>query len=527
MRLTQNAKDDIVALQDFHDVGWLRVDLRPIKQVLTTYASKWVWTFTKYLCDQVTRMLENLDQFLKRTEPAIEEITGEERDTASFKRMMCLFNEVSAQQQEMDSKFTAMHRTVLLVKKYGQKLPPSTQGLFDAAPARWNSLKTKVSLAKQRLGPRIQEESESISKDLATFGDRVMVLDQELANSSVYSREFPIAEAWSTIDTFVQRLDVLENEAQDLIELQELLEANVVNFGLLPQCRLDLSNLKQVWETVRLIEEQQSQWRKHRWQKMNTAFLKEETTKQVEIVRALPEDVCTWDVYLGLMESITTIQACLPLIDDLSNPAMHTRHWKQLVRVTGGAVQIDNDTLKRMTLGELLSLGLQKHGDDVRAIVQRAVKDLSIEHSLKTYEEVWLSKLFELKDHETGPLSLLKNTAPIFDELESHQVALQTMQTSSAAGSFLDEVMKWQKRLQTVEAVLSMWLQVQEKWLQIEEVWLHDELKQALPTDSNLFAQINRDFHLLMRATERNPNVLMCCQRKSSFTLHSDVLLIN
>ena len=49
----------------------------------------------------------------------------------------------------------------------------------------------------------------------------------------------------------------------------------------------------------------------------------------------------------------------MPLIDDLSNPAMRTRHWKQLVRVTGGAVQIDNDTLKRMTLGELLSLGLQ------------------------------------------------------------------------------------------------------------------------------------------------------------------------
>lgn len=53
------------------------------------------------------------------------------------------------------------------------------------------------------------------------------------------------------------------------------------------------------------------------------------------------------------------IQACLPLIDDLSNPAMRTRHWKQLVRVTGGVVQIDNDSLKRMTLGELLNLGLQ------------------------------------------------------------------------------------------------------------------------------------------------------------------------
>ena len=37
--------------------------------------------------------------------------------------------------------------------------------------------------------------------------------------------------------------------------------------------------------------------------------------------------------------------------------------------------------------------------DDVRAIVQRAVKDLSIEQSLKKYEEVWLSKLFEMRAH--------------------------------------------------------------------------------------------------------------------------------
>ena len=44
--------------------------------------------------DQVTSMLESLDEFLKRTEPEIESITGEERNTASFMKMMRLFNEV-------------------------------------------------------------------------------------------------------------------------------------------------------------------------------------------------------------------------------------------------------------------------------------------------------------------------------------------------------------------------------------------------------------------------------------------------
>ncbi|XP_076457719.1 uncharacterized protein LOC143291635 isoform X3 [Babylonia areolata] len=581
----RTARDEVENFDDYHCVGWLRVDVQPIKQVLTTYASKWMWTFTKYLSDQVTAMLENLDMFLKRIEPEIESITGEERDTASFMKMMRLFNEVSAQQSEMDGKFAAMHRTVLLLKKYGQILPEKTQYLFSAAPGRWSNLKTKVSLAKQRLGPRIQEESASISQDLEKFSLRVMGLQQDLENSDVYNRECSISEAYLMIDNFSKQLVVLENEAQDLIELQELLEASVVNFTVLPSCRYELNNLKQVWETVRVIDDQQSEWKRHRWQKMNTKFLREETNKQLEIVKGLPDDVLTWDVYMGLHESITTIQACLPLIDDLSNPAMRTRHWKQLVRVTGGAFTIDNDTLKRMTLKELLSLGLQKHVDDVRAIVQRAVKDLAIEMSLKTYEEVWLSKIFDLRPHtrnktpsseltqdnqseysqseagasqnqgpagrqmgtrttsrisnqsshsknkrssisslpasllnlgeDSGHLLLLTNTEPIFEELEHHQVTLQAMQSNSAAGSFLDEVLKWQKKLQTIEAVLTTWLEAQEKWVELEEVYTGADVRAALSHDANRFAMVNKDFRLLMRATERNPNVLQCCSRKN------------
>lgn len=36
--------------------------------------------------------------------------------------------------------------------------------------------------------------------------------------------------------------------------------------------------------------------------------------------------------------------------------------------------------------------------------MQRAVKDLSIEQSLKTYEEVWLSKIFEMREHTRNKL---------------------------------------------------------------------------------------------------------------------------
>ena len=52
---------------------------------------------------------------------------------------------------------------------------------------------------------------------------------------------------------------------------------------------------------------------------------------------------------------------------------------------------------------------------------------------------------------DNGSLMLLTNTRPIFEELETNQVSLGVIQSSSAAGSFLDEVTKWQKRLQSIE----------------------------------------------------------------------------
>eukprot|EP00057_Strongylocentrotus_purpuratus_P006394 XP_011660868.1 PREDICTED: dynein beta chain, flagellar outer arm [Strongylocentrotus purpuratus] len=584
------ARDEIVAVVDQRDVGWTRCDLEPIKQVLTTYASRWMWTFTKYLSDQVTALLQDLDFFLKRIEPEIECISGEERDTASFMKMMRIFNEVSAKQQEMDGQFTAMNRTVLLLKKYGQALPERTKSLYDAAPGRWNNLKTKVSLAKQRLGPRIQGESASITKDLAEFGERVEALNSALAASEVYTWECFLDDAFSEIDKFQRKLEELDNEAQDLIELQDLLETAVVNFTILPECRHELHNLHEVWDTVRTLQEQQQEWKQERWQTMNTKYLREATNDQLTTVKTLPDETHSWDVTRGLEESILVIQACLPLIEDLSNPAMRTRHWKQLVRVTGGALVIDNESLINMTFGQLLQLGLQNHVDEVRAIVQRAVKDVTIESALKTYEEIWLSKLFDLRPHvrhivvgtsekndkdqhsdtksemsqsqsdlgtaitdtrsrrrtmsrmsaltlgagrqkrasvsslpasllnlgdDNGNLFLLKDTDPIFTELESHQVALQGMQSSSAAGSFLDEVTKWQKRLQTIEAVLTVWLEVQEKWVELEEVFSGADVRASLSHEASLFTSANRDFRLFMRASEKNPNVLQCCQRKS------------
>lgn len=44
---------EIAALPSTCNIGWLRVSAKPLKQALATWASKWVYLFTKYLQDKV------------------------------------------------------------------------------------------------------------------------------------------------------------------------------------------------------------------------------------------------------------------------------------------------------------------------------------------------------------------------------------------------------------------------------------------------------------------------------------------
>ena len=50
------------------------------------------------------------------------------------------------------------------------------------------------------------------------------------------------------------------------------------------------------------------------------------------------------------------------------------------------------------------------------------------------------------------------------------QLSLHSMLGGSAASSFADDIMKWQKTLQNLEAVLNLWWEAQQKWIKLDDV---------------------------------------------------------
>lgn len=57
-----------------------------------------------------------------------------------------------------------------------------------------------------------------------------------------------------------------------------------------------------------MISDQQGEWKRHRWQKVNTKQLQEEVERQLTDVKALPSSTHLWDIYMSLYDSIVDMQ---------------------------------------------------------------------------------------------------------------------------------------------------------------------------------------------------------------------------
>jgi dynein heavy chain len=158
---------------------------------------------------------------------------------------------VSSKQQEMEVKFELMKRTLNLLKKYNRFDVIDLEAKFNNTPIRWTNLKSKVTLAKQRLGPTIQEESKAITQDLKVFSKVIFDLRTNITESNIFDRSCDYEQATKFLDTYDEKIASLQNQADDLKQLQELLESNVVNFESLSKTRVTLIYLRQVWKVIK------------------------------------------------------------------------------------------------------------------------------------------------------------------------------------------------------------------------------------------------------------------------------------
>lgn len=142
-----------------------------------------------------------------------------------------------------------------------------------------------------------------------------------------------------------------------------------------------------------------------------------------------------------------------------------------------------------------MSLNLHKYEEDVKIIVDKSVKEMSMEKSLNEFAETWKTMQFEYILHPRTKYNLLKVREELIEILEDNQIQLQNIMSSKFVGHFYNEVSSWQTKLNTADHIINLWLEVQRIWAYLEAIFIgSDDIRTQLPEDTKRFEMLDREF---------------------------------
>ena len=195
---------------------------------------------------------------------------------------------------------------------------------------------------KEKILPFQTKEASNIKDRLRKFEIKVGEFRLEFQNECPYnvqkSDEESIFAAYTQIELYYEKTNILELEAQELNNLEILFDIQKSTYKQLKDCGTELVLLKYMWDMIALVQYQFDTWQKTLWDKIDTEnlmqLIKDMQTKQCSPVAAQNKDIKNWRGFTSLVDKIKNMNTILPLISQLHSKFMMDRHWKKLMKLT-------------------------------------------------------------------------------------------------------------------------------------------------------------------------------------------------
>ncbi|XP_042198221.1 dynein axonemal heavy chain 9 isoform X3 [Callorhinchus milii] len=482
--------------------GWMRVDGRPFKSALLNVIKKWSLMFKQHLIGHVTNSLADLEMFIKVTERGLSQKV-EDGNLTGLVDVMGHLMAVKERQAMTDGMFEPLKQTIELLKTYDQELPEEVYRQLEELPEKWNNVKKLGITAKQQVAPLQANEVTVLRKKCAAFDVEQHKFREQFRRQAPFRFDSP--DPHQMLDLVHHQISQMEADMLALNDSAVLFEVSVPDYKQLKQCRKEACLLKELWDMITVVKSSMNDWKRTKWREIDVENMDLETKKLAKDIRGLDKEMRAWDAFAGLDSTVKNIMTSLRAVAELQNPAIRDRHWYQLMQATRVTFTMDEST----TLADLLKLNLHNFEDEVRGIVDKAVKEMGMEKVLKELDTTWGSMQFHYEHHPRTAVPLLRSDEDLIETLEDNQVQLQNLMSSKYIAFFLEEVSSWQKKLSTADSVISVWFEVQRTWSHLESIFIGSEdIRAQLPEDSKRFEEIDMDFKELASDAEKTPNVV-------------------
>uniref|UniRef100_F7BXB8 Dynein axonemal heavy chain 17 n=1 Tax=Equus caballus TaxID=9796 RepID=F7BXB8_HORSE len=483
--------------------GWLQGDCRPFKQALLSTVKRWSFMFKRHLSNHVINSLADLEAFMKVARTGLTKPL-KEGDYDGLVEVMGHLMKVKERQAATDSMFEPLKQTIELLKTYGEEIPEETHAKLQELPEQWTNTKKLAIQVKQNVAPLQANEVNILRRKCQQFELKQHEFREKFRREAPFSFSDP--DPYKSLNKQQKSIAAMEGIMEALCKSGSLFEVTVPDYKQLKACHKEVRLLKELWDMIVMVNTSIDDWKTTKWKNINVEQMDIDCKKFAKDVRSLDKEMKSWDAFVGLDNTVKNMITSLRAVSELQNPAIRDRHWQQLMQATQVKFEMSDET----TLADLLQLNLHNYEDEVRNIVDKAVKESGMEKvPFVALDSTWSTMEFEHEPHPRTGTMMLKSDEVLVETLEDNQVQLQNLMMSKYLSHFLKEVTSWQQKLSTADSVISIWFEVQRTWSHLESIFIGSEdIRAQLPEDSKRFDEIDLEFKALMADAVKTPNVV-------------------
>ncbi|CAH8838540.1 unnamed protein product [Trichobilharzia szidati] len=365
----------------------------------------------------------------------------------------------------------------------------------------------------------LRRKETSIGSQVASLQMKVVAEDKIVEGKTSelllsWDKEKPIAgnlkpeEAVSQLTILEGKFNRLREERDNIQRAKEALE--LTESGVLSPTEQrvqvafeELQDLKNVWLELSRVWEQIESMKEMPWQTVQPRKLRQQLDELAGQLKELPAKLRQYSSYEHVKRTLQNYAKSNIMIVELKSEALKDRHWKSLMKKLNV-----NWTMSELTLGHMWELDLQKNEAVIRDVLLVAQGEKALEEFLKQVTEVWKNYNLELIPYQ-NKCRLIRGWDDLFNRVKEHINSLSAMKLSPYFKQFEEEALAWEDRLNRINALFDVWIDVQRRWVYLDGIFAGSaDIKVLLPQESQRFQSVSTEFLGLMKKVSKSPLVM-------------------
>lgn len=343
-----------------------------------------------------------------------------------------------------------------------------------------------------------------ISAEVEAMSERISQLQQDWDSRKPIQGDLQPKTALDAIETFSSRFAKIV-EGQSLLGTAQ----DALNLGRRREDRLEpiadeMRDLKTVWTALLGVVARLNELRDTSWSAINPRKLRQSIEAILASMKEMPSRMRQYAAYEHFAEVLKGLLKGNTTVSDLKSDALRDRHWRSLFQ----ALRIPTTYRStNITLGQIWDLNIPRNEKQIKEIIHQAQGEMALEEYIRQVKDTWSNYTLDLIDYR-NKCRLIRGWDDLFTTCRDQLTSLGSMRASPYYRVFEEEASALEEKLNRVNGLFDIWVDVQRQWVYLEGVFAGNaDIKHLLPVESSRFNSINSEFLSTMAKVSKSPLV--------------------